>query len=74
MGELDEQRWAVISERGCEASGITYAEAAALMQKLASEKVYGLSVVTQTAARHLPDVKAAISTLPEPAESRPARK
>ncbi len=74
MGELGEQMWAVISERGCEASGITYAGAAAFMQQLASEKVYGLCIVTKEAARHLPDVKALVSTSPEPAEPRPAGK
>jgi hypothetical protein len=27
MSELTEERWAVLSERGCEAMGLTYAEA-----------------------------------------------
>lgn len=57
MGELGEERWAVISERGCEASPLSYADAAALMRQLASEKVHGLCVVTSDAARHLPRVK-----------------
>ena len=70
MGELGEKRWAVISERGCEASAMTYAEAAALMRHLAQEKVYGLCVVTGTAARHLPPVKTAVSTTSRPTETR----
>jgi hypothetical protein len=69
MGELGEQRWAVISERGCEASGLAYAEAAALMHKLASEKVYGLCVITNNAARNLPRLVSPASTTSEQAEA-----
>jgi DNA-directed RNA polymerase subunit F len=71
MGELGEERWAVISERGCEASPLSYAEAAALMRQLASEKVHGLCVVTNDAARYLPRVKSTVSTASPPAESAP---
>jgi hypothetical protein len=70
MGELNEERWAVISERGCEASGMAYAEAAALMRKLASEKVYGLCVVTSDAAHYIPSVKLAASTVLQPTNSQ----
>ena len=70
MGELSEQRWAVISERGCEASGMVYAEAAALMHRLASEKVYGLCVVTSDAARYIPPVEPVVSTVLQPREVR----
>jgi hypothetical protein len=66
MGELTEQRWAVISERGCEASGMIYVEAAALMRRLASEKVYGLCVVTSDVARFLP----AVEVVAQPTEAR----
>ena len=52
MSELGDRRWAVISERGCEASGMMYAEAAELVRKLEGEKVHGLCVVTIEAARH----------------------
>jgi hypothetical protein len=69
MGELGEERWAVISERGCEASGLAYAEAAALMRQLASEKVYGLCVVTNESARHLATVKIVSSTTSQPTEA-----
>jgi hypothetical protein len=51
MSELTEERWAVLSERGCEAMGLTYAEAADLMRSLVRERVSGLAVVTDAAAR-----------------------
>lgn len=51
MSELTENRWAVLSERGCEAAGLTYAEAHDLMRALAAERVPGLSVITDAAAR-----------------------
>jgi hypothetical protein len=51
MSELTEPRWAVLSERGCEASALTYAQAAELMRALHREKVSGLSVITDEAAR-----------------------
>ena len=69
MGELGEERWAVISERGCEASGLAYAEAATLMRQLASEKVYGLCVVTNDSARYLPPVKIVPSGDEQPTEA-----
>jgi hypothetical protein len=53
MGELGEQRWAVISERGCEARGLPHAEAAGLMRRLKGERVSGLCVVTNEAAERL---------------------
>jgi hypothetical protein len=51
MSELTEQRWAVLSERGCEATGLTYAQAAELMRALMRERVSGLSVITDDAAQ-----------------------
>ena len=51
MSELTEKRWAVLSERGCESLGLTYAEALELMRALQREKVSGLSVITSDAAR-----------------------
>jgi hypothetical protein len=51
MSELTEQLWAVLSERGCEASALTYAQAHELMRSLMREKVSGLSVITDAAAR-----------------------
>ena len=69
MGELSEARWAVISERGCEATGMAYAEAAALMHRLASEKVYGLCVVTSDAARYTPPVEPHADTILQPTKA-----
>ena len=50
MSELTESLWAVVSERGCEASDLNYEEALALMKQLTQEKVFGLSIVTAAAA------------------------
>ena len=50
MSELNEQRWAVVSERGCEAARVTYAEAAELMHRLKGERVYGTCVITSEAS------------------------
>jgi hypothetical protein len=51
MSELTENRWAVLSERGCEAVGLPYTEALDLMRSLARERVSGLSIITDGAAR-----------------------
>ena len=51
MSELREQRWSVVSERGCEASGVNYEEAAALVRRLRGEKIYGLCIISDEAAR-----------------------
>jgi hypothetical protein len=51
MSELSEKLWAVLSERGCESSGLTYAQALELMRSLQQEKVSGLSIITDAAAR-----------------------
>jgi hypothetical protein len=51
MGELDKPLWAVISERGCEASALKYTEALALLRRRTEEKVSGLAIVTSAAAR-----------------------
>ena len=53
MSELGEKMWAVVSERGCEASGLAYREAAQLVGRLRGEKIAGLCVVTEGAAQRL---------------------
>lgn len=53
MGELGEQCWAVISERGCEAQSLRHAEAAELVRRLKGERISGLCVVTDAAAERL---------------------
>lgn len=52
MSELTERRWAVISERGSEATDLTFDEAHALVRGLSDEGTHGLCVVTNEAARH----------------------
>jgi hypothetical protein len=51
MPELTQQRWAVISERGVEASGMTYDDALALLRHLTDDKIHGICIVTDEAAR-----------------------
>jgi len=53
VGELNEQRWSVVSERGREAAGLTYVEAAGLVRQLLGEKVHGTCVITDEAAARL---------------------
>jgi hypothetical protein len=67
MSELRERRWAVLSERGCEDSSLSYEEAAGLVARLKAERVSGLCVVTDAAAAHLPRAKKAA---PKPKRSR----
>ncbi len=51
MSVYDEPRWAVLSERGAEATEVTYDQAVALTKNLAGEKIYGARIVTVEAAR-----------------------
>ena len=48
--ELENEKWAVLSERGCEATRLTHEEARRLVHKLASEGRHGLCIVTNEAA------------------------
>ena len=50
MSELSERRWAVLSERGGEASGINYDEASQLVRRLKAEDVSGLCIISSEAA------------------------
>ena len=59
MNELNSRRWAVQSEYGREAAGLTYEEAAALVNRLRAEKTSGLCIITDEAASHLPPAKKA---------------
>ena len=56
MSELNERRWAVLSERGREEAGLSYEEAARLIARLRAERVRGLCVITDEAASRMPDV------------------
>ncbi len=51
MSELNEKRWAVVSERGCEAQGLKHRDAAQLVRRLKDERLSGLCVITDAAAR-----------------------
>jgi hypothetical protein len=57
--ELEAKRWSVISERGCEASGLTHEEARRLVHRLGSEGHHGLCIITDEAASHLAPHEAA---------------
>ena len=57
MSELREERWAVLSERGCEDAGLSYEEASGLVARLRSERLSGLCVITDAAAAHVPRAK-----------------
>lgn len=50
---LQHEKWAVLSERGCEATGLTHEEARRLVHKLASEGRHGLCIITREAAERL---------------------
>lgn len=51
--ELDEPIWSVVTFEKVAASGLTYNEAFEKLEKLKSEKVSGLCVVTDEAAARL---------------------
>jgi len=53
MSELNEARWSVLSERGCEAAHLSYAAAAQLVAQLRREPVFGLCIITDEAATRL---------------------
>lgn len=51
--ELEMERWSVISERGCEASGLSHEEARRLVHRLGGEGRHGLCIITDEAARRM---------------------
>ncbi len=65
-----ERRWAVISERGSEATDLTFDEAHALLHRLSDEGAHGLSVVTNEAARHFLREGSTASQLKQPIPAR----
>jgi len=74
MSELNERRWAVLSERGCEDAGLSYEGAAGLVKRLRGERISGLCVVTDAAAAHLPRAKPQASKAAAPGKPRRGRK
>jgi hypothetical protein len=53
MSELNEQLWAVLSERGCEAHGLNYNDAHLLLRALMREKISGLCIITDDAGQRV---------------------
>jgi len=51
--ELNESRWSVVSFERCVASNLTYEQAANKLAELADEKVSGLCIITNEAARRI---------------------
>jgi hypothetical protein len=51
--ELEKGRWSVISERGCEESGLTHEEARRLVHRLGGEGRHGLCIITDEAASRM---------------------
>ncbi|MEO6052181.1 MAG: hypothetical protein ABIP78_12745 [Pyrinomonadaceae bacterium] len=51
--ELDESRWSVISFDQCEAGGLTYNQATALISELDFHGIAGLCIVTDAAAARI---------------------
>jgi hypothetical protein len=74
MSELGEKRWALMSERGCEVTRVTRAEAVELMRRLRAEKVSGLCVITEHAAGHLAPAKSAQGEAAGGGPKRPKRR
>jgi len=67
MSELTENKWAVLSERGREATELKHEEARRLVHKLAGEGRHGLCIVSNEAAHRLsgPAVPAHVPNLPK---------
>ena len=51
--ELGRPKWAVVSDRGCEATGLTHEEARRLVHRLAGEGRHGLCIMSDEAAGRL---------------------
>jgi hypothetical protein len=72
MSELKEPRWAVLSERGREESGLSYEEAAGLVARLRAERLSGLCVISDEAASRLPVAKKSAVKPPSGGNSKAA--
>jgi hypothetical protein len=51
--ELENGSWSVISERGCEASGLDHEDARRLVHRLGGEGRHGLCIITDEAASRM---------------------
>jgi len=54
--QLELENWSVISERGREASSVTYEEARRLVHRLAGEGRHGLCIISDSAASRMPEI------------------
>jgi hypothetical protein len=54
--ELGMEKWAVISDRGCEATGLTHEDARRLVHRLKGEGRHGLCIISDEAASRLDSV------------------
>lgn len=59
--DLENKCWAVISERGCEASGLSHEEARRLVHRLGGEGRHGLCIISDEAAGRMHRSKQATS-------------
>ena len=48
--DLEKEIWAVVSDRGCEATGLTHEDARRLVHRLAGEGRHGLCIMSDKAA------------------------
>jgi hypothetical protein len=51
--ELGQEKWAVVSDRGCEAMSLTHEDARRLVHKLAGEGRHGLCIMSNDAASRI---------------------
>jgi hypothetical protein len=51
--ELGKEKWAVVSDRGCEATGLTHEDARRLVHRLAGEGRHGLCIISDEAASRM---------------------
>ena len=73
MSELREDRWAVMSARGREASGLAYAKAAELVRELKGGGLSGLCIVTDAAAARLSPAAPGPAATPPADNNNPKR-
>lgn len=51
--DLEQKKWSVISERGCEANSLTHEEARRLVHRLGAEGRHGLCIISDEAAQRM---------------------
>jgi hypothetical protein len=51
--ELGMEKWSVVSDRGCEATGLTHEDARRLVHRLSGEGRHGLCIMSDDAASRM---------------------